>query len=198
MTAPVTIHEPGPLFVELEGTLAAAPRGIVATLVLAVTGLLFLEWIIRATLSLALALKQPARVKIHKDGLEVEARLEILGRTLRSRSIVVPPGGLVRVTRDVLYPRFAFYAGLLALAVGSYVGVRIFVDGIHAASPSLLGVGLLVIALGIGAEFLAVSLAPSRAQRCRILFEPKKGRRFVIDGVPLLQADAALNALRLR
>ncbi len=47
-------------------------------------------------------------------------------------------------------PRLAMYAGLLALAVGSYLGVATFVDGVRAASPSLLGSGLAIVALGLG------------------------------------------------
>ncbi|NVL83962.1 hypothetical protein, partial [Escherichia coli] len=70
----------------------------------------------------------------------------------------------------VRYPRAAFYAGLLALAIGSYVGVRAFVDGVRAASPSLLLTGLVVIALGIGADFVLGSLVPGSRGRVRIAF----------------------------
>lgn len=89
----------------------------------------------------------------------------------------------------------SFYAGLLALAVGSYVGVATLVDGVRAASPSLLLTGLVIVAAGIGLDFLLGSLAPGATGRVRVAFVPRKGPTVCIGNVDAKRADAALRKL---
>ena len=98
----------------------------------------------------------------------------------------------MRITREVRYPRAAFYAGLLALALGSYVGVRAFADGVRAASPSLLLTGLVVIALGIAADFVLGSIVPGARGRVRLAFVPRTGKVLCIADVDAGRADDAL------
>jgi len=178
--------------VHLEGELVAAPRGPVVTTILALTGLLFAIHAVRLVAKLALAYKRPAEVSLTASGVRVKTRTEMLGRTLREREHVILKTGLVRVVREVRFPRAAFYAGLFALAIGSYVGVRAFVDGVRSASPSLLVVGLLVVALGIGADFVLGALLPGARGRCRVAFVPRTGAVLCIADVDARRADDAL------
>ena len=178
--------------VRLEGELVAAPRGPVVTTILAFTGLLFAIHAVRLVAKLALAYKRPAEVSLSASGVRVKTRTEMLGRTLREREHVILKAGLVRVVREVRFPRAAFYAGLLALALGSYVGVRAFVDGVRSASPSLLVVGLLIVALGIGADFVLGTLVPGARGRCRLAFVPKAGGVLCVGDVDARRADDAL------
>jgi hypothetical protein len=178
------------------GQMAPGPWGAAATTVLAMTGILF---VVRASSlfgSLALAYKRPAQIVLADDGgVRVRWRIEMLGRTLRDRDVLVPRAALVRATREVRYPRFAFYAGLLALAVGSYLGMSAFVDGVRSASPSLLAAGLAIAALGVALDFVLTSVAPGARGRCRILFVPRDGRELSIGGVDVRRADALLARL---
>src|SRR4029079_16988903 len=114
--------------------------------VLALTGILFAIHAARLFARVALAYRVPAEVSLSESGVRVKTRTELLGRALREREHVILRSGLVRVVRDVRFPRAAFYSGLFALALGSYIGVRAFADGVRAASPSLLLVGLLIVA----------------------------------------------------
>jgi hypothetical protein len=95
----------------------------------------------------------------------------------------------------VRYPRIALYAGLLALAVGSYVGVSAFVDGVRAASPSLLASGLAIVALGLALDFALSSVAPGARGRCRLLLVPRDGAKLCVAGVDAARADALLARL---
>jgi hypothetical protein len=122
----------------------------------------------------------------------------MLGRTLKDREIVIVRSGLVRATREVRYPRAAFYAGLLALAIGSYIGVATLVDGARSASPSLLLTGLVVIAAGIALDFVLASIAPGAIGRCRVAFQAKTGPMVCIGGVDAKRADAVLAKLASR
>ncbi|HEX3345227.1 MAG TPA: hypothetical protein VHS09_11675 [Polyangiaceae bacterium] len=178
------------------GEMAPAPRGPVMTGVLAVTGILLVVQGARLLGRVALAYKKPAELTLSDDGgVRVHWRVELLGRTLREREMVVPRTALLRATREVRYPRLALYAGLLALAVGSYVGVSAFVDGVRAASPSLLASGLGVVALGLALDFALSSVAPGAKGRCRLLLVPRDGAKLCIAGVDPRRADAVLARL---
>jgi hypothetical protein len=87
------------------------------------------------------------------------------------------------------------YAGLLALAVGSYVGVEAFVDGVRAASPSLLAAGLGFVVAGIALDFGFSSLGPGARGRCRLLLVPRDGAKLCVGGVDPSIADAMLARL---
>ena len=178
--------------IRLEGEAMAAPRGPVLTTILALTGILFAMHALRLVAQLALAYRRPAEVSLSDAGIRMRTRTELLGRTLREREHVIVRSGLVRVVREVRYPRAAFYAGLLALALGSYVGVRAFVDGVRAASPSLLLTGLVVVALGIAADFVLGSVLPGGRGRVRVVFVPRTGKAICVGGVDASRADDAL------
>lgn len=180
---------------KLSGELFPSPRGPVATAALALTGLLFVIHAVRLLARVALAYRRPTEVTLDGDGVRVRAKTIVLGRTLRDSETVIARSGLVRATREVRYPRLAFYAGLFAMAVGSYLGVRTLVDGARSASPSLLLAGLVLVAIGIGLDFALTSIAPGTAGRCRVLFVPKAGRAMCIGNVDAKRADAALARL---
>ena len=178
--------------VRLEGELHSPPRSMLATILLAFTGLLFVMRGAALLARFALAYRRPAEVSLSEAGVRVKTRTEILGRVLREREHVILRSGLVRVVREVRFPHAAFYAGLFALAVGSYVGVRAFADGVRAASPSLLVVGLLIVAAGIGADFVLGTLVPGSRGRCRIAFVPRTGPILCVGDVDARRADDAL------
>ncbi len=178
------------------GELSSPPRGPLATVLLAVTGLLLLLPAAQLVGRLALGYRRPAVVSLSDEGgVRVKARTELLGRTLRERDVLVPRAALMRATRDVRYPSLAMYAGLLALAIGSYLGVAAFVDGVRAASPSLLATGLAIVALGLGLDFVLSSLAPGARARCRVLFVSRNGVALCVGGVEAKRADALLARL---
>lgn len=148
----------------------------------------------------ALAYRRPARVRLGDRGLEIEHRTELLGRVLRDRESLVPLQNLARVTREVRYPRVGMYAGLMSLVIGSYLGLGLLVDGVRVpgGSPPLLGLGLLLIALGIGIDFALTTLSDGVRGRCRLVVVPKKGRRVCVGQLDPRQADRMLNALAER
>ena len=180
------------------GEMAAAPRGPVTTVVLAMTGVLLVLHAVRLFGKVALAYRKPAQVDgldDGDDGVRVRWRVELLGRTLRDRDVVVPRSALVRATREVRYPRIALYAGLLSLAIGSYVGVSTLVDGVRVASPSLIAWGIGIVGAGVALDFVLVSIWPSARGRCRIVFVPRDGMKLCISGVDVERADAMLARL---
>jgi hypothetical protein len=119
----------------------------------------------------------------------------MLGQTLLESATVIPRDGLVRVTREIRYPGLPMYAGLGALALGSYIGVGLFVDGARAESPSMLGTGLLIALLGLGADFALSSLIPGARGRSRLLIIPRRGGAVCMSSVDVAAADRILGRL---
>jgi hypothetical protein len=184
--------EATPNALTLNGEFVSTERGPVLTSLLAFTGLLFAVHAASAVARVVLRFRRPAEVTLTDTGIVVKTRTEMLGRVLREREHVVPSSGLVRVAREVRFPSLAFYTGLLALAVGSYVGVRAFVDGVRSASPSLLLVGIAIVAAGITADFALRSLIPTARGRCRVLFVPTAGHALAIAEVDSSHASDIL------
>ena len=180
----------------LDGEMVAPPRSAALTVLLGITGLLFVAAAVKLVLRYVLAYKCPAQVSASAAGVRIHARTELLGRTLRDREIVIGKDALVRAVREVRFPRLGLYAGLLSLAIGTYVGVGALVDGTRAASPSLLLFGLLLVAGGIALDLLFSSVLPGAKGRCRVVLAPRRGRSVCIGNVDPKRADAALATLR--
>jgi hypothetical protein len=180
----------------LEGELVASPRGPVVTTLLALTGVLFVMQAARAFAKVALAYKRPAEATLSGGVIRITTKTQLLGRTLREREYVLTQRTLKRAMREVRYPRLSFYTGLVALSLGSFMGVSLFVDGARSASPSLLGVGLLVVLAGIAIEYALVTLWPGKRKRCRVNFEPARGPGVCIGDVDIARADQALALLK--
>jgi hypothetical protein len=177
------------------GELSAAPRGPLLTGALAITGILLAIEGAKLIGRYVLALRRPAEVHLTEGGVEVRSRTVMLGKLLRESTTVVPREGLVRVTREVRYPSLAMYAGLIALALGSYLGVGLVVDGARAASPSMLGTGLLIAMLGLALDFAFSSLIPGLEGRSRIVLVPRRGAILCITSVDPNLADRLLARL---
>jgi hypothetical protein len=179
----------------LQGDLAAFPRGPALTAFLAITGLLLVIELGRLIGRYVLAMRRTAEVRVTSAGLEVRSRTAMLGKTLLENATVIPREGLVRVTREIRYPGLPMYAGLGALALGSYIGVGLFVDGARAASPSMLGTGLLIALLGLGVDFALSSLIPGARGRSRLLIVPRRGSLLCLASVDIAAADRILGRL---
>ena len=180
----------------LAGEIVPAPRGPVALICLGFTGILAIMHLGRLLGRVALRYRRPAELRISSKGLVLHTKTELLGRTLKERDINIPIESLLRATREVRYPRLALYVGLGALALGSYIGISIFVDGARAGSPELLGIGFLLVVVGVALDYVLSNLVPSGKRQCRLVFEPRKGPSIALGKIDPIRADEALNRLK--
>lgn len=180
----------------LTGEMTPGPFGPVALTVLAATGLLFVVWAGGLFGRFVVRYRKPAELRVDPHGVTLKTRTELLGRTLRERETHIPKDSLLLVRREVRYPRLPLYAGLFALAVGSYLGVSVFVDGVRAGSPDLLGLGALLFAIGVALDFALTHLVPSARGRCRVILVPRKGPAYALSDLDPALADAALRKLQ--
>ncbi|WP_437603424.1 hypothetical protein WMF28_17665 [Sorangium sp. So ce590] len=179
----------------LAGELSPPPRGPVALVLLAATGILLVTHVARLAGRLLLRYRRPASVEIGPRGVTVRSRTELFGRTLREQETYIPVEALLRATREVRYPRLGLYAGLVALGLGTYLGVSLLVDGARAGSPELLGMGALVFAIGAALDFGLSHAETATRGRCRVVLVPRKGPGVALAGIERAAADLALSRL---
>lgn len=174
------------------GQLMPAPWGSVATVLLAVTGVFLVLGAGRLCARYVLRHRRDAEVRASARGITLVVRSELLGRDLAARETFFPVEGLARAVREVRYPRLGLYAGLIALALGTYFGASWLVSGAQSGSPGLLGLGALGIALGLVVDYALTVLGATGKTRCRLLLVPRKGRAVAVGELPIATADALL------
>ncbi|MFT3764248.1 MAG: hypothetical protein QM820_01810 [Minicystis sp.] len=178
------------------GEMSTPPRHPAKLVLLAITGILLAMHVGRLVGRLALRYRRPASIRITDKGVTLRSKTELLGRTLRERETVIPADGLVRATREVRFPAILLYTGLFALALGSYFGVALFIDGARVGSPEMIGIGALLVMGGVGLDFLLESAQSGLRGRCRLVLVPKKGPAFAVGDLEPAAADAALKRLK--
>ena len=182
----------------VRGKLVAAPRGPVVTAAQALCGWLLVRHAAGLVGRWVLAYDAAAEVRLTDAGLAVHARTTVLGRTVRDREVVIPREGLVRATREVRYPRLAMYAGLVALLVGSWLGIGLAIDGLRAASFSLTAAGIAIALAGLAVDFALATLVPGVRSECRLVLVPRRGAALCVSAVDPHEADLLLSALAAR
>ncbi|MGK3983205.1 hypothetical protein WME99_09210 [Sorangium sp. So ce136] len=179
----------------LAGELSPPPRGPVALVLLAVTGILLVMHAGRLAGRFLLRYRRPAALEVSPRGVTVRSRTELFGRAVREQETYIPVEALLRATREVRYPRLGLYAGLVALGLGTYLGVSLLVDGARAGSPELLGMGALVFAVGAALDFGLSHVETATRGRCRVVLVPRKGPAVALAGIERAAADLALGRL---
>jgi hypothetical protein len=181
----------------LVGEMSWAPGSALKTTLLALTGILFLRAAGALLARYTLGLRRPARLRLTGEGLELAYRVDLLGKTLRERASVVPFERIAELSREVRFARAGTYAGLLALVLGTYFGVTLLSDGVRApgGSPTLVGLGLGVVALGLLLDFALTSLLDGARRKVRLVVVPDRGRRLCIAGLDAGAADDVLRRL---
>jgi hypothetical protein len=173
----------------------APPRHPLVTLLLVVSLVLPVVALAKLFARVALKLHSPAEVTVSRDNVRVLARTELLGRTLREREILLPTSGLARVAREARWPAASLYAGLIALVLGSFVGLRLVLDGARGGSPEFVALGAIFLVVGLVVDY-ALAMRPSRSpERSGLAFEPRRGPTVALRDADSKLVDAALRRL---
>lgn len=179
----------------ITGELVPPPRSPWVLVIMALSGVLFFLRAGRLIGRLALRYRRPAEMHFSAQGVTIVSKTELLGHTLREHRTHIPKEALLQASREVRYPRLSMYAGLFALAAGSYLGISLFTTGARAGSPELLGLGVLLVAVGIALDFALIHLAGKARGKCRVVLVPRKGRSYALGIADISLADTALFTL---
>ena len=164
----------------LEGELAPPPRRPWVITLQALSGYLLLRWLARAVGRWVLGYRSRTAVILSPSGLELRHMVTLLGKHWHERKQILPLDEIASIERDVRYQGASLYAGLFALVLGTYVGGGLLVDALRvpSGSPSLLGMGLLMIAAGIALDFALTHWSTYRRGRVRLTVHRHRGRGF--------------------
>ncbi len=99
------------------------------------------------------------------------------------------------LSREVRFARAGTYAGLAALGLGSFLGMRLLVDGLRVWSGPLLWMGLLVVVGGLCLDFALANWLDATQGRCRFVVVTQRGRGFCLSDVEPSRVDAVLSEL---
>lgn len=184
----------------LSGELAAPPSSVAVAILLVVTGVSLVRGALRLAGRVAFAYRKPAELRLSERGVEISHRTELLGRVLKDAETVIPLANVASISREVRYARLGLYAGLFALVVGTYIGAGLLIDGVRVpgGSPSLLGFGLVAIALGIVLDYAFAVLWDVVRRTCRLVVVPQHGRAVCIQGLDPTETDKVLSELTER
>jgi hypothetical protein len=184
----------------LSGELATPPSSIAVAILLVVTGVSLVRGALRLAGRVAFAYRKPAELRLSDRGVEISHRTELLGRVLKDAETVIPLANVASISREVRYARLGLYAGLLALVIGTYIGAGLLIDGarVPGGSPSLLGFGLVAIALGIVLDYAFAVLWDVVRRTCRLVVVPQRGRAVCIQGLDPGETDKVLAELTER
>lgn len=162
------------------------------------TGVILLRWAWRFVTRGLLRTRRPATATLEPQGVRVKSDWVLLGRRLQRADVVIPFDQLARAEREIRHPRLAVYAGLMALATGTFIGASLVTDGVRAGSPSMLAIGAGVFALGVAIDVLLTVVVPARREKHRLLLVPRKGRALALSTDPNGAADGLLRQLAAR
>lgn len=171
----------------IEGNLLRPARAPWATVLLGVTGLLLVVHAVRFVMRMALGYRRRGVLAITGGRVELSSSTVLLGRTLRQDTTHLLD--LVRVSKEQRYPRLGLYAGLFFFLVGTYLGITTLVDGVRAASPTLLLMGLLFAIVGVALDYVLGTVVPARRARAYLTVEWKTGA-LRLEGVEATELDA--------
>ena len=152
------------------------------------------DWIFRSLLGV----RHFATAVLRDQNLELSTETRLWGRTIRSTRRTLSIKAIEEVALERRGEPFAFGAGLVSLSLGTFVGSRLFLEGLFSGALSLFALGPLLIAVGVALDYF-VGSGRSRGTLkdgpAQLLIRAQGERGWVLSQVELPGAELLLQAL---
>jgi hypothetical protein len=153
----------------VNGEVSRMPAHPVIRVLLTVTGLLLVCSVLRVFIRCCLGLKGVATVFVFGNLLKIETQWTFWGKKIRQSTDVAPLSRLNAVRFENRQRYFYLTVGFGALAVGGFVGMQWFLDGLRAGYPYLTAAGALIVAAGVATDIFLYLFVPSKEGRSRLI-----------------------------
>jgi hypothetical protein len=153
----------------VSGELTRRPLFAPLRVLLLVTGIAFLRGLLALIGRYCLWLRRRATLALEDGTLVLDVEWSILGRRFRHTTTRAPLRELGAVRYENRQRYLYLLVGFGALAVGTWVGIQWFVDGLRAGYPYLALVGAGIVALGVVIDLLLYLFVPEGAGSSRLV-----------------------------
>lgn len=181
--------------VQISGQRGPRPFGEFGVVLGALSGFLALRFVARVVATWLLRCERPVDLRVDGTGITLNSRVSLFGRLIREGEVAIPFANLASATREIEYPRMGLYAGLVALALGTFLGVSLVSDGVWSRSPSLVALGAGVFGVGLALDLLLSGLGVGRGGAYSLVFVPRRGAPFCVAVDDVHAADEVLRAI---
>lgn len=186
-------HTTGPIEVRGEICRRLSPWPIRALMI--VTGLALVRGLLAFAIRYCLGFRRTAVAVLDDGTLTLDEDWFLFGRRIGGRRTVARLADTRAFRLENRERQLEIAVGFGALAVGTYVGLQWFVDGLRAGYPYLMLVGAGIVAAGVALDVVLYTLVPSRpgSHRLVIALGPWEIR---LAGVDRDRAERAMEAFR--
>ncbi len=176
---------------ELARRLSWAPIRVLSI----VTGIFLVRGIVSLILRYCLALKRMVTVDVQGSSVLLDVEWSILGRRFRRVRTEAPIGDVPAMRLENRQHYLYLLVGFGALAIGAWIGIQWFVDGLRAGYPHLALVGAGVVVLGVLIDLGLYLFVPSGPGRSRLVM-PMGPWKMRVTGVDPDAAEQFFKAVR--
>jgi hypothetical protein len=142
---------------EMARRLSYAPFRVISIL----TGFFLLRGLVSLIVRYCFVLRKYVTITVEDSSLVLDAEWSILGKRFRQVRTMAPIPQ-VRALRVENRQRYIYLLiGFGALAIGTWIGLQLFVDGLRAGYPYLALVGAGVVILGIAVDLFLYLFVPA-------------------------------------
>jgi hypothetical protein len=160
-----------------------------------VTGFTLLRGLVSLVGRFLLVWRRTAIATIDGGTLVLDVEWSALGKSFRKRRTVAPIRGVEAARLEERRRYLHLLVGFGCLAIGTWVGIQWFVDGLRAGFPQLALVGAGVVAAGIVLDWASYSFVPEGKGRHHVVLAMGPWR-VRLAGVDRGAAERFLAALR--
>jgi hypothetical protein len=162
----------------------------------ALTLWLFFVGVVRVLARFTLGYRHQFSLTTEGRQLILDAQRTVFGRTVRTTRTVLPVDRLQELTLEKSGESPAFSVGLASLILGTFLGARLFTEGVRApgSAPWLLGLGALFAVSGLGIDYLLGSGRTVKTYEAspQLVLRLSLDRGWVLSRLTPAQAQAVL------
>lgn len=181
--------------VSIAGELIGASRGFWTRILSIFSGLAVVRALVVTLGRGVFSYRRPTTISVDGDQLRMVGHSEVLGRTLKTWDWKVAIASVRELKKEARFPWAPAALSMLGLTLGTLFGARKVIEGAGAKYFPLVGIGLGLIALGIGFELVLRAIWPGITGKMRLTLRTDDGRAMEFSQLDSEELERLLQVL---